>query len=82
MTTTTIRISKPMRDLLQQLAQATGVSMQMVLEQALESYRRQQLLAATNAAYGALRTNADTWNQLEEERLVWEQTLTDGLEEL
>lgn len=82
MTTTTIRISKPMRDLLQQLAQAMGVSMQTVLEQALESYRRQQLLEATNAAYGALRTNADAWNQLEEERLVWEQTLADGLEEL
>lgn len=82
MATTTIRVTTSMRDLLQQLAQASGVSMQSVLEQALESYRRQQLLEATNAAYGALRSNADAWNQLEEERLVCEQTLADGLEEL
>ncbi|QLQ07135.1 MAG: toxin-antitoxin system protein [Anaerolineae bacterium] len=82
MTTTTIRVTTAMRDLLQQLAQASGVSMQSVLEQALESYRRQTLLEATNAAYGALRTNVDAWNQLEDERLVWEQTLADGLEEL
>ena len=55
MTTTTIRVSLRTRDLLQELAQTSGSSMQAVLEQALEQYRRQQLLEETNAAYAALR---------------------------
>jgi hypothetical protein len=55
--------------------------MQAVLEQALEQYRRQQLLEATNAAYAALHTAPEDWANLEQERLAWEQTLADGLEE-
>jgi hypothetical protein len=55
--------------------------MQAVLEQALEQYRRQQLLEETNAAYAALRVAPEAWADLEQERLAWEQTLADGLEE-
>jgi len=55
--------------------------MQSVLEQALEQYRRQQLLEATNAAYAALHTDAEAWTDLERERSDWDQTLADGLEE-
>ena len=78
--TTTIRVSIRTRDLLQQLAHQSGGSMQSVLEQALEQYRRHQLLEATNAAYMALRTDQDAWADLERERLDWDQTLADGLE--
>ena len=81
MTTTTIRVSLRTRDLLQELAQTSGSSMQAVLEQALEQYRRQQLLEETNAAYAALRTAPKAWADLEQERRAWEQTLADGLEE-
>ena len=81
MTTTTIRVSLRTRDLLQELAQTAGSSMQAVLEQALEQYRRQQLLEATNAAYAALHAAPEAWADLEQERLAWEQTLADGLEE-
>jgi predicted transcriptional regulator len=81
MTTTTIRVSLRTRDLLQELAQMSGSSMQAVLEQALEQYRRQQLLEETNAAYAALRAAPEAWADLEQERLAWEQTLADGLEE-
>jgi len=55
--------------------------MQAILEHALEQYRRQQLLEATNAAYAALRTDAEAWADLERERSDWDQTLADGLEE-
>jgi len=81
MTTTTIRVSTRTRDLLQELAHRSGVSMQLVLEHALEQYRRQQLLEATNAAYAALQTDAAAWAELERERMDWDQTLADGLEE-
>jgi predicted transcriptional regulator len=81
MATTTIRVSLRARDLLQKLAQTSGSSMQAVLEQALEQYRRQQLLEATNAAYAALRAAPEAWANLEQERLAWEQTRAESLEE-
>ena len=80
MMTTTIRVPTQTRDLLQELAQRSGVSMQSVLERALEQYRRQQLLDAANAAYAALQTDSQGWADLESERLAWDQTLADGLE--
>ena len=55
--------------------------MQAVLEQALEQYRRQQFLNATNAAYAVLRTDPEVWASLQQEHLAWDQTLADGLEE-
>jgi hypothetical protein len=81
MATTTIRVSLRTRDLLEELARTSGSSMQAVLEQALEQYRRQQLLEATNAAYAALRAAPEAQANLEQKRLAWEQALADGLEE-
>jgi predicted transcriptional regulator len=78
---TTIRVSLPTRDLLEELARTSGSSMQAVLEQAVEQYRRQLLLEATNAAYAALRATPEAHANLEQERLAWEQALADGLEE-
>lgn len=81
-TTTTIRVSTHTHDLLRELAQHSGMSMQSVLEQALEQYRRQQFMERANVAYAALRADADAWDDLERERLDWDQTLADGLESM
>jgi hypothetical protein len=80
MTTTTIRVSLRTRDLLQELARHAGASQQAVLEQALEQYRRQQILQDTNAAYSILREDPAAWGDLERERSEWDQTIADGLE--
>jgi hypothetical protein len=53
--------------------------MQQVLEQALEQYRRQQILHAANAAYGALLADPSARIELEKERAAWNVTLADGL---
>ena len=82
MTTTTIRVTVQTRQLLQELARQTDGSMQSVLAEALEQYRRQRLLAAANAAYAALRAQTDAWAELERERAAWDNTLADGLEEV
>ena len=81
MITTTIRVSLRARALLQELAQASDSSMQVVLEQALEWYRRQQMLEATNAAYAALRAAPEAWAALAQERRAWQQTRADRAEE-
>jgi predicted transcriptional regulator len=82
MTTTTIRVSLRTRDELQDLARRAGMSMQQVLDQALEQYRRRQTLELTNAAYAALQANPAAWADLREERAQWDATLSDGLEEV
>jgi hypothetical protein len=80
MPTTTIRVSTQTRDTLHELAQAAGVSMQKVLDSALEIYRRQQLLEQANAAYEQLRNAPVAWKELERERQEWDTTRADGLE--
>ena len=80
MSTTTIRVTTNTRNMLSDMAQATGQSMQSIVEQALESYRRQQMLSALNDAYAALREDEAAWAEMEAERAIWESTLADGLE--
>ena len=78
--TTTIRVSRRTRDTLRELTYTSGQSMQQVIEEALELYRRQQLLKATNTAYATLREEKGAWEELEAERAAWDATLDDGLE--
>ncbi len=80
MSTTTIRVSAKTHNTLRDLARAIGAPMQEIIEQAVEQYRRQRLLAATNAAYAALCADPDAWQEVKEERVVWDVTLADGLE--
>ena len=80
MTTTTIRVSTETRDTLHELARTSGVSMQQVLERAIETYRRQRILAEVNAAYATVHEDAAAWDDLARERSAWDATLPDGLE--
>ena len=80
--TTTIRVSEKTRDLLNTLARDEGVPMQQIVERALEQYRRQQVLAATNAAYAVLRSNQQAAQEWQAEQDEWDATINDGLEEI
>lgn len=80
--TTTIRVSRRTRDILQALAEQYGSSMQAVLEEAVALLEGQRLLEATNEAYAALRANPEAWQELQKERAEWEVTLSDGLDGL
>lgn len=79
--TTTVRIKEETRTTLAQLAEESGETMQEVLAKAIESYRRQRILARTNAAYAALREDRQAYEVLLEERRAWDVTLSDGLDE-
>ena len=80
MTATNIRVSTQTRDALGELARSAGVSVQEVVDQAIEAYRRERVLNATNAAYAALRADPKAWKEIQEERAAWDATLGDGLE--
>lgn len=81
MTTTTIRVSTKTQQTLRQLAQRAGMPMQEVVEQALELYRRKQLLDSANVAYAALRQDSTQWQEWTTERDEWDATVADGLED-
>ncbi len=76
---TTVRITERTRDRLRELAREEGLTMQAVLDRAVEEHRRRRFLERVNAAYAELREDADEWQALLAEREEWEATLGDGL---
>lgn len=82
MNSTTIRISTQTHNSLRELAQATNLPMQKIIEEAIDQYRRQHLLAAANAAYAQLRADEPEWQVYLKEQAEWDDALNDGLENL
>lgn len=80
MQSSTIRISNTSHNILKELAARSGESMQAILDQAIEQYRRQVFLESANQAYAALRNNSEAWQAELEERKAWDVTLADTLE--
>jgi hypothetical protein len=80
MPSTTVRISRETRETLRELERETGYRSSELLARAVEQYRRSVILGLTNTAYGALRADPDSWEELQAERDEWEATLADGLE--
>jgi predicted transcriptional regulator len=80
MASDTVRVKPETHAKLKAIAAQTGRPMPEVLEQAVETLRRQRLLEATNAAYAALRDDTKAWKSELAERDAWENTLGDDLE--
>ena len=78
MPTTTIRISDSTRKILGELARQDGKSLQAVIDQAIEHYRRQRFLEGLHNDFDALRSDTEGWNAEKEERAAWDATLADG----
>lgn len=74
-----MRISRAARAMLRTLARREGRTMQALLEEAVESLRRQRFLEAVNTAYASLRGDAKAWAAVEAERREWDSSLLDGL---
>jgi len=75
----TIRITESMRDVLKQIANQRGVSMQAVLETALHNYRKALRVEELNLAYASMSPGQMADYQQEVES--WERaTLRDDLD--
>lgn len=79
MPTQTVRISSRAHYDLKQLAEQANESMQALIEEAVEEYKRKKMFEKANAIYAELRSNPTVWAEIEAERAVWDGTLTDGL---
>ncbi len=77
----TTRISEPTRETLRRLAEASGEPMQVILDRAVETYRRQRFLEESNRAFAALKAKAKESKSEQTEREAWDATLADGLED-
>jgi hypothetical protein len=75
-----VRISAHAHEVLRQLAEEENVSMQAVLDKAIERYRRERFLRAANDEYRALKQDSKAWKQELQDRELWDQTLPDGLD--
>ncbi len=80
--TTTIRVNQETRNTISQLAKKRGISMQEAVHEAVEVYRRQQLLEVANTAYAKMRADPKASKDFDDETRLWDATLADGLDEL
>jgi len=76
----TVRISKTGRSLLAQLAREADTSMTVVLDAALETYRRHRFLAKAATAYDALASDSVTDSDYRREFTELDGTSADGLQ--
>lgn len=80
MSSAAVRVSLTSQAILRDLAARSGRTMQAVLEDAVEVYRRECFLAEANEAYAALRGDPTKWKAELVERATWDAALGDGLE--
>jgi predicted DNA-binding protein len=81
MKSVTVRISKEEREILKGLSKKLGISMTEVLNKAVDKYRKEVFLAEANWAYARLKEKPNEWKDELEERKLWDNTLSGGLEE-
>jgi len=80
MPSTSIRIDQQDMATLRSFARKRALPLQTVLSEAIDCYRRQQFLTEANAAFAALRSNPEAWQDERQERELWDRAGKDGLE--
>jgi hypothetical protein len=73
-----LRITSKTHETVRAMADEHGRSMQQVVEEAVEAYRRQMILDQSDAAYAALKEDSDAWAEVETEQSEWDVTLSDA----
>lgn len=75
---TQVRVSNTTHELLRNLSKEVGQSMQTIIEEAIEQYRRRRFLEGLNQDFKTLKEDAEAWQEELEERKMWDTTLLDG----
>lgn len=79
MPSTTVRVDVEIRDRINSLAKAAGITGSEVLVRALEAYEDRAFWNDYQAAAVSLRADPDAWAAEQAERAAWERTSGDGL---
>jgi hypothetical protein len=75
-----VRVSESTHSILRDLAEESGDPMTVVLDRAVELYRREQLFALAAAQWQAIQGDPEARAELAAEYAIWETTVADGLE--
>ena len=75
-----VRVSGATHQTLSRLSEEIGESMQTIVAQAVEQYRRRRFLEGLNQDFKALREDEQAWQEELAERALWDSTLLDGVE--
>ena len=78
---TTVRVRDHVHATLQALSSEMGESIQDVVEEAVEAFRRQRMLDQHNEAYAALKADPQRWQEELAERRGWDRANDDRLED-
>ena len=81
MKTTTVRVHVETRDKLRELAELTGRAMPDLLADSVVRLERELFFDRANVAFAALRANPEAWRDELEERVAWDTTLMDDLDD-
>jgi len=75
-----VSISEKSHRIIRQISETEGLALSEVLDEAVESYRRQKFLSQTNQAFQKLKEDENAWREELAERELWAQTSADGIE--
>ena len=73
-----VRISENTHHTIKGIAHDTGDTMQGVVEQAVDRYKRELFLESLNRDFDSLKANQEDWANELGERSLWDETLSDG----
>ena len=76
-----MRIEEETHQTLRELSEHMKQPMQTIVSWAIEAYRRARMFEEANRAFAKLRSDASAWREEVEERVAWEATLEDNLEQ-
>ena len=77
----TIEFWEHTMDTLNEPAKNSGDPLNVALERAIESYRRQSFFEGLSADVDRLRKDPEAWKEELDERAAWDVTLDDGLDD-
>lgn len=76
-----ISINESTHDQLLKLAEASGETIQAVLDKAVDNYRRHIFLTQANQGFVALKANKLLWEEEITERQAWDVAIADGVDD-
>ena len=77
--TTTVRITYETHSKIVALAEQTQEPIQGVIAKAIDAYLRARFFEEVNTAFAALRESPEAWKEETEERVAWDATAQDGV---
>ncbi len=76
---TSVQISETSLEIVRNISERNGLQISDVLDKAVEIYRREVFLDDTNRAFETLKEKSVSWQEELDERALWEDTLSDGV---